>query len=113
MKDLNYKVRHGEAVSVGLLMAARLSILLGMANLKIYNINKNHQKKLKLPITLKCLSKNKKWNEKSLIRNMLLDKKKTNENIRFILLNDIGKALIKNNVCKNKLNLIIREFVDV
>ena len=43
---------------------------------------------------------------------MLLDKKRTDKNIKFILLRDIGKAFIKNNVSKNKVMLTIQEFIN-
>ena len=33
-KELNFKIRHGEAVSVGLLMAMKLSVLLGKTKTK-------------------------------------------------------------------------------
>ena len=111
-KDINYKIRHGEAVSVGLLMAIKLSILLGITKPNIYNLIESHYNKLKLPTSLKSLDAKRKWLPKSLIRNMLSDKKRTDDNIKFILLKDIGKAFIKNKVNKNKIALAIKEFVN-
>ena len=111
-KDLNYNVKHGEAVCVGLLMAAKLSILLGITSPNIFTLIESHHKKLRLPTTLKCLNEKKKWSPKNLIKNMLLDKKRTDENIKFILLKDIGKAFIKNNVSRNKVMLTIQEFIN-
>ena len=37
------------------------------------------------------------------------DKKKNNNNIKFILLKDIGKAYIEDNVCYDNINLTIKE----
>ncbi len=111
-KELNYKIRHGEAVSVGLLMASKLSVLLGKTKSNIFTIVEEHHKKLKLPTKLKCLNSKKKWNSSSLLKNMLLDKKRTDENIKFILLNDIGKAFINSKISKNKIISTIREFID-
>ena len=111
-KELKYKIRHGEAVSVGLLMASKLSILLGITKPNIYNLIESHYNKLKLPTSLKSLDAKRKWLPKSLIRNMLSDKKRTDDNIKFILLKDIGKAFIKNKVNKNKIALAIKEFVN-
>ena len=53
--ELNYKIRHGEAVSVGLLMAMKLSFNLGYATKKDFNLLENHLKRFKLPIELKDL----------------------------------------------------------
>ena len=39
-KELNYKVKHGEAVSVGLLMAIKLSVLLDKTNFINFNLIK-------------------------------------------------------------------------
>ena len=109
-KELNYKVKHGEAVSVGLLMAIKLSVLLDKTNFINFNLIKAHMKKLNLPTTLNCLKPNQKWNAKSLIRNMQSDKKRVDKNIKFILLNDIGKAYIENHVSNEKIQLTIKEF---
>ena len=111
-KELKYKIRHGEAVSVGLLMASKLSILLGLTKINFFNLLEEHHKKLKLPTTLNCLNSRKNWNSRSLIKHMLLDKKRTDKNIKFILLNDIGKAFINNKVSKNKIVSTIKEFID-
>ena len=67
-------------------------------------------KKLNLPTTLNCLKPNQKWNTKSLIRNMQSDKKRIDKNIKFILLNDIGKAYIENHVSNEEIHLTIKEF---
>ncbi len=112
-KELNYKIRHGEAVSVGLLMSAKMSILLNIAKPNTFNLIKAHHLKLNLPISLKCLDKKKNWNAKSLVKNMLLDKKRTDKNIKFILLKDIGKAFIENKVKEEIIVLTINEFINV
>ncbi len=111
-KELSYKVRHGDAVSVGLLMAMKLSLLLKKTNLKNYNLVKSHLEKFKLPTSLNCLNSKKNWNPKKLIKNMQSDKKRVDENIKFILLNDIGKAYIENSVSYQKINLTIQELLN-
>ena len=42
-KELNFKIRHGEAVSVGLLMAMKLSVLLNKTNNINFNLIKSHK----------------------------------------------------------------------
>ena len=108
-KELNFQVKHGEAVSVGLLMAIKLSVLMNKTSLKNYHLIKAHLKKLKLPTCLLDLNSKKKWNSKNIIKNMKNDKKKNNNNIKFILLKDIGKAYIEDNVCYDYINLAIME----
>ena len=110
MKELNYKVKHGDAVSVGLLMAIRLSVLLKKTKYNNYNLIKSHLNKVNLPTSLNCLNSKKKWNTKNLIKNMQSDKKRVDKNIKFILLNDIGKAYVENHVSYEKINLTINEF---
>ena len=63
-KELNFQVRHGEAVSVGLLMAIKLSVLMNKTRLKNYHLIKAHLKKLNLPTCLIDLNSKKKWNSK-------------------------------------------------
>ena len=111
-KELDFKIRHGEAVSVGLLMAMKLSVLLNKTKVFNFNLIKEHLNKLTLPISLYSLNSKKKWNVKSLIRNMQNDKKRVDKNIKFILLNDIGKAYIEDTVSHDKINLTIQEFLD-
>ena len=109
-KELKYKIRHGEAVSLGLLMSAKLSVLLGVARPNIFNLLKEHHLRFKLPTTLKCLSASNKWSAQKLIRNMLMDKKRKDNAIRFILLKDLGKAFIREVEEEDKIKLTIKEF---
>lgn len=96
--ELKYKIRHGEAVSVGMLMAMKLSNKLGYASSKDYMLLENHLKKINLPVRLKQLSNKKKWFTKNLLKNMKSDKKSYKGNIQFILCRGIGKAFIKKNI---------------
>ncbi|MAH89434.1 MAG: 3-dehydroquinate synthase [Pelagibacterales bacterium] len=108
--ELNYKVRHGEAVSVGILMAMKLSQKLGYAKKEDYYVLENHLKSSKLPIKLKQLSNNKNWQIKSIINKMQTDKKSYKGNIQFILCKGIGAAFIKKDIDTNLLKKTIEEF---
>ena len=86
---------HGEAVAIGMVMAAQLSVNLGIAN---NNLRKELEKHLqdfnlltKLPKTI---------NATKLVELMRLDKKVINNSHRLILLKSIGNAFIQNNVCE-------------
>ena len=109
--ELNYKIRHGEAVSVGLLMAMKLSFNLGYATKNHFNLLENHLKRSKLPIKLKDLSNKKKWFSNNILKNMQIDKKTYKGNIHFILCKGIGAAFIKKNIDKNIVKKTIEEFI--
>ena len=109
--ELNYKIRHGEAVSVGLLMAMRLSYNLGYAKKNDFNLLENHLKRSKLPIKLEDLSYKKKWLGKNILKKMQIDKKSYKGNIQFILCKGIGSAFIKKNVDKTIVKKTIEEFI--
>ena len=109
--ELNYKIRHGEAVSVGLLMAMKLSCNLGFATKNDFKLLENHLKRSKLPIKLKDLSNKKKWLSKNIFKKMQTDKKSYKGNINFILCKGIGVAYIKKNIDKTIVKKTIEEFI--
>ena len=110
--ELNYKIRHGEAVSVGMLMAMKLSLNLGYATEKDYNVLENHLKKSKLPTKLKDLSNKKKWVNQDILKKMKTDKKSHQGSIQFILCKGIGDAFIKRNIDSNIVAHTIEEFIN-
>ena len=109
--ELNYKIRHGEAVSLGLLMALKLSCNLGYASKNDFNLLENHLKKSELPIKLDDLSNKKKWLSKDILKKMETDKKSYKGNIRFILCKGIGNAFIKKGIDKAIVKKTIEEFI--
>ena len=109
--ELNYKIRHGEAVSVGMLMAMKLSYNLGYSLKKDFNVLENHLKRSKLPVKLNHLSNNKKWVSKNILNKMQKDKKSHKGDIQFILCKGIGNAFIKENIDKTVVKKTIEEFL--
>ena len=109
--ELNYKIRHGEAVSLGLLMAMKLSYNLGYATKKDFNLLENHLKRSKLPINLKDLSNKKKWVSLDILKKIGKDKKSYKGNVQFILCKGIGAAFIKQNINKTMIKNTIEEFI--
>ncbi len=108
--ELNFEVKHGNAVAVGILMALHLSITLGYATSNDYELILEHFKKMSLPITLKDLSSKKNWKVQSLIKKMKNDKKILGNQLRFILCKGIGKAFISKNVTNENLTQTIKLF---
>ena len=86
-------LNHGEAVGVGMLCAARLSFLLNKLTIKEYDRVRKIIKKYKLPIRLpsNCAPQ-------KILKAMELDKKSKNSNLRFIVLDGIGKVEIVENI---------------
>ena len=82
-------ISHGAAVSIGMVIAAKISEL--YANLppsSTYQII-NLLKKYGLPITIET-------NSETLFEQLISDKKRTGDEIQFVLLREIGDAIIKN-----------------
>lgn len=77
---------HGEAISIGMLMALNIGIKLGITNSKIYDIVKDILGKYDLP--------NYELDIKEYLELIKLDKKNINGTINLILIKEIGEAII-------------------
>lgn len=95
--ELNYKgLLHGEAVAIGMNMANRLAVNLGLLSVKEFDRIENLLIKFDLPTKYKIKDENAFYNAFS------LDKKSENSVIKFILPNGIGKNLIKSDISKER-----------
>lgn len=95
---------HGEAVAIGMNIANRLALNLGL--LKEDEVKKVQRllSKFKLPTSYKIEDVNEFYEA------FFLDKKTHNEKINFILLSKLGEAFIKNDVPKDVLLRTLEEF---
>ena len=95
---------HGEAVAIGMNMANRLALNLGL--LKEDEVKKVQRllSKFKLPTSYEIEDVNEFYEA------FFLDKKTHNEKINFILLSKLGEAFIKNDVPKDVLLRTLEEF---
>ncbi len=84
-----YKISHGEAVAVGMVLAAQMSV-----NLRMLEHSKAEQ--LKALILRSGLPVSLDFDVEAVSNAMKKDKKRAGGEIRFILLEDIGKSVIKN-----------------
>ena len=102
MNNYNKKLNHGEAISIGMAFATKISNKMNLINKKDYLDLISHLKKVGLPYFDKRINSNK------IYRYMLMDKKNTDDKINLILLKKIGKAYFERGLnpkdIKNLLN---------
>lgn len=82
-------VPHGNAVSIGLVVAAKLSMNKGLLNEVDYNRIIKLLKALQLPVTINS-------SKEDIIKALGVDKKREGDTIHFILMEGIGKVRIEN-----------------
>jgi 3-dehydroquinate synthase len=80
---------HGEAVSIGMALAGKLSVQLGLLPNAGFERLVNVLRNLELPVEMKNSD------QASLIEAMKKDKKREGQNLHMVFLNNIGNALIK------------------
>jgi 3-dehydroquinate synthase len=83
------KISHGKAVSIGMVVAAELSVKKGLMQKSESDRLRNVLKRMELPIDTAGLDKDK------ALEAMKHDKKRDGDSVHFILLENIGKAQIQ------------------
>ena len=96
---------HGEAISVGMLMAAELSKLVGDLDEKDVTQVKDLLEKSNLPVSV-----NGKINALEFLSAMSVDKKVIDGNIRLILMRKLGESYISDSYQKELLEQVIGDF---
>ena len=99
--NYNNKLNHGEAISIGMLIEAKISNKLGYLSKIDLNKIEEHFKNAKLKLSDKNI---KNYNLLNIIKK---DKKNMNGNINIILLKSIGKSFFARNVKFNSIKQII------
>lgn len=96
---------HGEAISIGMYMAAKLSELEG--NLSVDDVErvKNILTKAKLPCNIEG-----EVSSENLIKAMSIDKKAIDGNIRLVLLRSIGNSFITGSYSQENFNKVVSNF---
>ena len=84
--ELKENLKHGMAVGIGMLMAIEFGISLKITNPNCYKIIKDILEKYHLPTT--------KYNYQDYLEDVCYDKKNLSGTINFILLKDLGEAII-------------------
>ncbi len=86
--ELNFKIKHGEAVDAGIITALFLSNYIGLLGTETL------ADLLSLPLKIKIPGKLKGINREALFNIMMHDKKNRNSQIKFVLLSGIGKIIL-------------------
>lgn len=109
--ETNYssEILHGEAVALGMVMAAKMSQNMKMISEKDFLQILSHLKKCGFVVDAKRIRKQ--WDEKSLINHLYKDKKNEGQNLTFILLERIGQAVVKKGVPLAEFEKVLREFI--
>lgn len=86
--EQNYNIKHGQAVTIGLVCALELSRQLDLLSEKFF------EKYIQLPLLLKDKIVLKKYNSAALYEIMKRDKKGRENKIKFVLLKEIGNLIV-------------------
>ncbi len=96
---------HGEAVAIGMMAAARLSHQLGLLSPGVVERQEAILQKFGLPTVCSGVPLN------DVLATMELDKKVRGKAIRWVLLKDIGKAVIRSDVPKKELLSVLKKVI--
>ncbi len=96
---------HGEAVAIGMVMANALALRLGLITDNENARIKALLEKFKLPTHYKIANVEEFYNAFS------LDKKSANSKMNFVLLDGLGRAVVKNDISKEAVISALEEFV--
>ena len=95
---------HGEAVAIGIVMANTLALRLGMITDNEFLRIKVLLEKFKLPTHYKIA------NVDEFYQAFALDKKSVNSKMNFVLLDGIGRGVIRNDISKEAVISVLEEF---
>ena len=101
------KYLHGEAVSIGMMIAARISEKIGILDSRIINRQQKILGKFNLPIYHNIDDTQK------IIQATKIDKKSSDGKVKWILLKDIGKVFIESDIDDSVISNSILEFYKI
>ena len=97
----NKKLTHGEAISIGMMIAATISFKLNYLSLNNLIKIKNHFISINLPIN------DKKMYDKKIFEIIKKDKKNINDSFNFVFIKKIGSAFLSNKISLENIKKII------
>jgi len=102
---------HGEAVAIGMVGAAKLSHRLGLLPSATVERQQSLLHRFALPTSLRTKRSGPKLNLAGITRAMELDKKVRGKAVRWVLLQDIGEAIIRDDVPQRDVLAVLKELV--
>lgn len=94
------KYRHGEAVAIGMLYAARIAVEMGLTGSTVFERQLSLVKRLGLPLSTGL-------KPKDIIKTLYLDKKAVSGKLRFVLPTGIGEVIISDQVTEEILSHVL------
>lgn len=106
------ELRHGEAVALGIKVAAKLSLILNKndSTEKLYNLTNDLLYKYKLPKKFSDLNTLKVPSLNQLLKSLINDKKRISRGNRFILCDQVGSGKVK--IIEDE-NMISKAYIDL
>lgn len=86
----DYSIRHGEAVSIGMVFVAELALAAGLIDGELLQLHRETLKSLSLPVSLNNIEGGGNW--PALHAAISLDKKARGSSIRFVVLHSLGNC---------------------
>jgi len=87
-------LQHGEAVSIGMMMAFELSTRMGLCPRADVERVEKHLRSLGMPVDLPALPEGKSWEAKALLSHFAKDKKVKDGKVTFVLARGIGQSFL-------------------
>ncbi|WNK01474.1 3-dehydroquinate synthase [Thalassospiraceae bacterium LMO-JJ14] len=105
------KLKHGEAVAIGMVMALDLSVRLALINETERDLLKDHLDSVGLPTDIKGLAGGN-WTSDVLLQHMGRDKKTHDGKLTFILAHGIGHSFVANDVDPVSVGEVLDTFIN-
>ena len=100
---------HGEAVSIGMVLAIELSKNLGYLSGQDAGRAVEYIRNIGLPTNINSIEGSTSWHPDGIIQHMQHDKKVSNGQLRFVLIKGIGEAYLTANVERNDIYRVIEK----
>lgn len=105
------RLKHGEAVSIGMVLAADLSQKMGLIDNSDVDVIESHLKSLAIPTSKADIPNCPKFGTEDMMNLMGRDKKAAADGLTFIVLNKLGEAARNNKVDEKLLRDVLDRFV--
>ncbi|MDB5492316.1 MAG: aroB [Micavibrio sp.] len=102
---------HGEAVAVGCVLAAQLSLRLGFCDAGTLDRLRTHLKSAGLPTTIRDIAGTASYDPAALVKSMYGDKKAETGGLNFVLLNKIGDAFVQRRVAESDVLAVLNQSI--